>query len=111
MKEFRLSTPGERLVSIAFSVLVILGLGGLDAVEDHGSGIGALMLADDHGAGALRPDLQLVGSGGAEGVACNQQNLLALLDQPGGDLADGGGLAHAVDADDQIGRASCRERV
>ena len=29
MKEFRLSTPGERLVSIAFSVLVILGLGGL----------------------------------------------------------------------------------
>ena len=29
MKEFRLSTPGERLVSIAFSVLVILGLGSL----------------------------------------------------------------------------------
>ena len=29
MKEFRLSTSGERLVSIAFSVLVILGLGGL----------------------------------------------------------------------------------
>lgn len=29
MKEFRLSTPGERLGSIAFSVLVILGLGGL----------------------------------------------------------------------------------
>lgn len=29
MKEFRLSTPGERLISIAFSVLVILGLGGL----------------------------------------------------------------------------------
>ena len=29
MKEFRLSTPGERLGSIAFSVLVVLGLGGL----------------------------------------------------------------------------------
>ena len=29
MKEFRLSTPGERLGSIAFSVFVILGMGGL----------------------------------------------------------------------------------
>ena len=29
MKEFRLSTPGERLGSIVFSVFVILGMGGL----------------------------------------------------------------------------------
>ena len=29
MKEFRLSTPGERIGSIAFSVFVVLGMGGL----------------------------------------------------------------------------------
>lgn len=29
MKEFRLSTPGERLASITFSVFVVLGMGGL----------------------------------------------------------------------------------
>ena len=59
------------------------------------------MLADDVRTGTLRPNLQLVSSSGTERIAGNQQHLLALAHQLGGDLADGGGLAHAVDADDQ----------
>ena len=76
-------------------------LGGLQGVEQHGAGIGALVLADDVHTGAVGPDLQLVGGGGAEGISGAQQHLLALRLQLGGQLADGRGLAHAVDADDQ----------
>ena len=76
-------------------------LGGLQGVEQHGAGIGALVLADDVHTGAVGPDLQLVGGGGAEGISGAQQHLLALRLQLGGQLADGRGLAHAVDADEQ----------
>ena len=77
------------------------GLGGLQGVEQHRAGIGALMLADDVHTGTVRPDLQLVGGGGAERIAGAQQHLLALRLEAGGQLADGRGLAHAVDADEQ----------
>ncbi len=47
------------------------------------------------------PGLQLVGGGGAEGVRGAQHHAAAVGDQDAGQLADGGGLAGAVDADDQ----------
>ena len=59
------------------------------------------MLTDNVHTGAVCPDLQLVGSGGAERITGAQQYLLALTLVAGGQLADGRGFAHAVDADDQ----------
>ena len=59
------------------------------------------MLANDVHPRPLGPDLQLVGGGGPEGIRRAEEDPLALLLQPGGQLADGGGLAHAVDADEQ----------
>ena len=54
------------------------GFAGADAVIDHGGGIAPLLMADDIDARALGPDLKLVGSGGAEGVARAEQDALAL---------------------------------
>ena len=79
----------------------IPGLGGLDAVKDHAGRVGSLMLADNIRPGPPCPDLQLVRSRRPEGVARHHQDFLALFHQPGSQLADGGSLAHAVDADDQ----------
>ena len=59
------------------------------------------MLADDGRAASARPDLQLVGCRRPEGVPRHQHDLLSLSGQLLCDLADGSGLAHAVDADDQ----------
>ena len=81
-----------------------VGLGRGDGVIDDGGGVGALVLADDVAVGALRPDLELVGRGGAEGVARAQEDLFALVAQLVRELADGGGLADAVDADDEDDR-------
>ena len=77
------------------------GFGGAEAVIDHGGRVAALLVADDVSPGALRPDAQLLGSGGTEGIPGAEQDALALGLQLGGDLADGGGLAHAVDAHHQ----------
>ena len=76
------------------------GLGGLQCVKQHGAGVRALVLPDDLASGPLCPDLQLVGGGGAEGIGGAQHHPFALLFQAGGDLSDGGGLAHTVDADE-----------
>ena len=58
--------------------------------------------ARDHGrAGALTPDLQLLDRGGAERVAGREHDLAALGAEARRELADGGGLARAVHADDQ----------
>ena len=77
------------------------GLGGLKGVEEHRAGVGPLVLAHQLTAGALRPDLQLVRRSGPEGVRGAQQHPLALALELMGQLADGRGLAHAVDADEQ----------
>ena len=77
------------------------GPGGLEGVKQHRAGVCPLVLADDLTSGPLRPDLQLVGGGGPEGVRGAQQHPLAPQHQKAGHLADGGGLAHAVDADEQ----------
>jgi hypothetical protein len=52
-------------------------------------------------AGALAPDLELLDGGGAEGVAGSHDHAEALVAILLGELADGGRLAAAVDADDQ----------
>ena len=59
------------------------------------------MLLDDVHPGPLRPDGKLIGGGGPEGISGAQQHPLALALPAGGQLSDGGGLAHAVDADEQ----------
>ena len=67
------------------------------------------MLADDIRSGTAGPDLQLVRSGSAEGIAGDQQHLFALLHLLLGDLADGGGLTNTVNADHQDHSGGCRE--
>ncbi|CAM5711132.1 hypothetical protein MAUB1S_04213 [Mycolicibacterium aubagnense] len=71
----------------------------VDGVERHGGRIGALGTAHDVGADAGAPALQLVGSGGAEGVGRPEHDAAAVGDQHPGQFADGGGLAGSVDPD------------
>ena len=78
-----------------------------DGVKNDGGGVRALVLADDVAVRTLRPDLKLIGCRGAERVARAQQDLLALIVQLVGKLADGGRLADAVDADDENDRRLC----
>ena len=51
--------------------------------------------------GALAPDLELIDGGGAKGVAGRQHHLAAFGAEFRRELADGRGLAGAVDADNQ----------
>src|SRR5579885_2933506 len=71
------------------------GLGGGDRVEDDGGRVGAGFLLDDFYAVALRPDFKLLDGGGAENDA------VPLLAEAVCELADAGGLAGAIDADDE----------
>ena len=75
--------------------------GGLYAVIDHGGGVGALLLLDDGHIGALGPDGELLGGGGAERVRGADDDAAAHGLKASGQFADGGGLAHAVDANDE----------
>ena len=59
---------------------------------------------DDVGAGPAGPDGELVGGRGAEGVAGGQEDRLALVLEPLGELGDRGRLARAVDPRDQVDR-------
>ena len=77
------------------------GLGRGDGVKHHGSGVGPLLVFDKGHPGPVRPDLQLLDGSGPEGIRRPQDDGLALSLQAGGQLADGGGLAHPIDADDQ----------
>ena len=67
-------------------------------VEDHGRGVRAGMLGHHGHLVALAPGLQLLHRRGAEGVAGREHHLLAVVLELFGQLADGGGLAGAVDA-------------
>src|SRR3546814_6185358 len=73
----------------------------LHAVEDDGGRIAALGAGDDRHADAVGPDLELADGGGTEGVAGGEQHAVILLQKQVGELGDSGGLAGAVDADDQ----------
>ena len=87
----------------------VSGLSSLKCVEQYGAGVRALVLPDDLASGPLRPDLQLIGGGGTEGISGAQQHLLALILQPVGQLADGRGLTHAIDSDDESHAGPGRE--
>src|SRR5205085_895714 len=69
-------------------------------VEEDSRGVCALLLLYERDAGALGPDGELVGGGGAEGVGGADENVVALGLDALRELADGRGLADAVDADD-----------
>ena len=73
----------------------------LRASKASPAGVGAHSAGDNLRARALAPDLELIDGGGAEGIAGRQRDFLALADHPMRQLADGRGLAGAVDADDQ----------
>ncbi|MNS37603.1 hypothetical protein D3C72_698250 [compost metagenome] len=77
------------------------GLGGLHSVEYHRGRVGASMLGDHRDLVALAPDLQLLYRRRTEGVAGGEHDFLAFQLQFLRQLADGGGLAGTVDADDQ----------
>ena len=73
------------------------GFSGLDGVVADGGGI-AFGLGDDGDTVAFAPFLELLAGGGAEGVACGEDDGFALLLEVFGEFADGGGFARAVDA-------------
>jgi hypothetical protein len=78
--------------------------GALDGVEDDGARIAALSASDDLGAAPLGPHAQLVGCRSTEGVARRQEDTAARRRLGGGQLADRGGLAHAVYPDEEPDR-------
>ncbi len=59
------------------------------------------MLPDDIHPGPACPDLQLIRCRRPERIRRAQQHLFPIVFQLMGQLADGGGFAHAVDADHQ----------
>jgi hypothetical protein len=79
----------------------LAGAAGGDRVEHHGARVGARLLLDDGRAGALRPDAELLDGRRAKGVASGEHHLLARIREAARQLADGGGLAGAIDADHQ----------
>src|SRR5262249_52417926 len=71
-------------------------------------GIRPVLPRDNRSTGALAPDPELLDGGSAEGVAGGQHHLPALVAIELGELADGRGLAAAVDSDDQDDEGSDR---
>ena len=69
----------------------------LQGIEYHRRRLRARLLGDDGHAIALRPDRQLLARRRPEGVARREHDAAALGEQPVRELADGGGLARAVD--------------
>jgi len=78
-----------------------LGPGLLDRVEGQPGGVGARRTAHKVRARSLGPDLQLLDCSGPEGIAGHHKHPGAAPLQVGGDLAQGGGLARSVHADEQ----------
>ena len=76
-------------------------LGRVHGVEDHGRGIGARRVRDDRHVDTRGPGGDLFDGGSAEGVGSGQQDLGAKRLEAVRQLGDGGGLARAVDADDE----------
>ena len=71
----------------------------INGVIDHRCRVRAFGVLDDIHAGTLCPDLQLVNGSRTERICRSDQHLFALAFQLMAQLADGGGLACAVDAD------------
>ncbi len=77
------------------------GGGGVQGVVNHGSGIGAGVLCHYRDLITLTPGLELLDGGGAKGITGGKHHRTAVGLEAVGQLADGGGLAAAVDADHQ----------
>ncbi len=73
----------------------------LDRLVGDRCGVRPALGADERRVGALRPDLQLLFGGRAKRVCSAQDDRMAVLAQPLGQLADRRRLAGAVDADDE----------
>ena len=74
---------------------------GLNGVEDDRRGIGSLLRTHHLDTRPLRPDCQLVDSGGPKRVRRADQGLLPLRTEHAGELADGRRLPRAVHTDNQ----------
>src|SRR6266481_5569501 len=74
--------------------------GGHGVVYDSGR-IGAGFLFDDFDAVALSPDFQLLDRSGAKRVRGAEHHAASFLAKPVGELPDAGGLARAIDADNE----------
>ena len=72
-----------------------------EGLERKARGIRALLARDDGCAGAAAPDLELIDRGGAERVAGGEHHVAALGAEACRELADRGGLAGAIHADDE----------
>ena len=70
-----------------------------DRIESDRCRVGAHLLLYYLRAGPFSPYVELIHSGGAEGIRRTDNDLFALLSKGGGNFAYGGGLADAVDAD------------
>src|SRR5690606_38058481 len=94
--------------------LVVEATGGIDeenvvalvpglavGVEEQAGGVRPGGARHNRATRALAPDLELLDGGSAESVAGGEHYPLALGAESGGELADRGGLAAAVDADDE----------
>src|SRR5689334_7074196 len=75
--------------------------GELDRVVGDRGRVAAALAADEVSSRALRPDLELLFGGGAEGVRRAEHDRAPVFSQPGGELADSGRLAGAVHANDE----------
>ena len=81
--------------------LDIVRLGLFQCAIGKAGGIGAVIAGNDGAAGTFAPYLELLDGGGAEGITGDQHHRLAIGLEAVGELADGRGLARAVDAADQ----------
>ncbi len=72
-----------------------------ERIEGETGRIGAGRARDHRRAAAAAPDAELIDGGGAERVAGREHDRAALGVELGRELADGRGLAGAVDADDE----------
>ncbi len=83
------------------SASVRAGFRGGDGVVNDGGGIGAGFLLDDFDAVAMRPDFELLDGGGAESVGGAEHHAEIIFAQTIRELADAGGFAGTVHADDE----------
>ena len=81
--------------------VVAAGGGPLHGVEHNGGGIAALAAAHDVGPRTVGPRAELLGGRGPEGVGRGHDDRAPAVELLAGDLADGRGLAHAVDTHEE----------
>ena len=81
--------------------VVAAGGGGLDGVKDDRRRVGTFSGLHDGHPCAVSPDLQLLAGSSTEGIARSQHHPLALPGVVIGQFGNAGGLAHAVDPNDQ----------